>query len=121
MAKTGGEADNWWRHFVRDMRLVLIITVAVSVVLIITVPFYRQSPGYVVASIIIMTVYGGSIGCVMTLFYGRYGERIAAQRPLLNWLLLIGTLIMLPIILGYFAFVFWVFRGKVREGEHYHH
>lgn len=98
MAKTGGDENNWRRHFVRDMRLVMIITAVVSVVLIITVPFYRQSPGYVVASIIIMTVYGGSIGSVMTLFYGRYGERIAAQRPLLNWLLLIGTLVILTAI-----------------------
>jgi cytochrome d ubiquinol oxidase subunit II len=27
---------------------------------------------------------------------------------------------MLPIILGYTVFVYWVFRGKVREGETYH-
>ena len=34
--------------------------------------------------------------------------------------MLIGTLILLPIILGYIVFVYWVFRGKVREGEGYH-
>ena len=33
---------------------------------------------------------------------------------------LIGTLIMLPIIIGYFVFVYWLFHGKVREGEGYH-
>ena len=33
---------------------------------------------------------------------------------------LIGTLIMLPIILGYFVFVFWIFRGKVGEADGYH-
>ncbi len=33
---------------------------------------------------------------------------------------LIGVVFMLPIILGYFAFVFWTFRGKVRVGEGYH-
>src|SRR4051812_21531853 len=35
--------------------------------------------------------------------------------------MLIGTLIMLPIILCYIVFVYWLFRGKVREGEGYHH
>jgi cytochrome d ubiquinol oxidase subunit II len=35
--------------------------------------------------------------------------------------MLVGTLILLPIILGYFVFVFWVFRAKVRHGESYHH
>jgi len=33
---------------------------------------------------------------------------------------LVGTLVLLPIILGYTAFVYWVFRGKLREGEGYH-
>jgi len=26
----------------------------------------------------------------------------------------------LPIILGYIGFIYWLFRGKVREGESYH-
>ena len=33
---------------------------------------------------------------------------------------LIGVIFMLPIILFYVAFVYWVFRGKVRPGEGYH-
>jgi cytochrome d ubiquinol oxidase subunit II len=33
---------------------------------------------------------------------------------------LIGTVALLPIILIYTAFVYWLFRGKVREGEGYH-
>ncbi len=34
--------------------------------------------------------------------------------------LLVGTLILLPLILGYTAYAYWVFRGKVRPGEGYH-
>jgi cytochrome d ubiquinol oxidase subunit II len=34
--------------------------------------------------------------------------------------MLVGTLILLPIILGYIVFIYWIFRGKVREGESYH-
>jgi cytochrome bd ubiquinol oxidase subunit II len=33
---------------------------------------------------------------------------------------LIGTVIMLPIILGYFVFVFWTFRAKVGVEGGYH-
>ena len=33
---------------------------------------------------------------------------------------LIGVLVMLPIILGYFVFVYWTFRGKLRPGDGYH-
>src|SRR5947199_2466651 len=97
-SQMNGERKDWWREFVRDMRWVLIITAIAAVVLIILVPFYRQSPGHVVASLIIATVYGGSIGSVMTLFFNRYGERIAARRVPFNWLLLIVTLIILTAI-----------------------
>ena len=34
--------------------------------------------------------------------------------------MLLGMLPLLPIILGYVAFIYWLFRGKVREGESYH-
>jgi cytochrome d ubiquinol oxidase subunit II len=33
---------------------------------------------------------------------------------------LVGTLALLPVILFYYGFVYWLFRGKVREGEGYH-
>jgi cytochrome d ubiquinol oxidase subunit II len=33
---------------------------------------------------------------------------------------LIGTIALLPIILIYTGFVYWLFRGKVKEGEGYH-
>jgi cytochrome bd ubiquinol oxidase subunit II len=44
----------------------------------------------------------------------------AAGAPASLIFMLIGTLVLLPIILGYIVFVYWLFRGKVREGESYH-
>lgn len=44
----------------------------------------------------------------------------AAAAPASQIFLLIGTLFLLPMVLGYTAFVYWIFRGKVREGEGYH-
>ena len=44
-----------------------------------------------------------------------------AAAPASQTFMLVGTLVLLPIILGYFVFVFWIFRGKVRHGESYHH
>ncbi len=34
--------------------------------------------------------------------------------------LLVGAAVLLPLILGYTAYAYWVFRGKIREGEGYH-
>lgn len=36
------------------------------------------------------------------------------------YFLLVGALILLPIIFAYTAYSYWVFRGKVKEGEGYH-
>jgi cytochrome d ubiquinol oxidase subunit II len=43
-----------------------------------------------------------------------------AAVPASQIFVLIGVLLLLPIILGYIGFVYWLFRGKVREGEGYH-
>jgi cytochrome bd ubiquinol oxidase subunit II len=43
-----------------------------------------------------------------------------AAVPASQIFMLIGTLFLLPIVLGYVGFVYWIFRGKVREGESYH-
>jgi cytochrome d ubiquinol oxidase subunit II len=44
----------------------------------------------------------------------------AAAHPSSQMFMLIGTVILLPVILAYTAFVYWTFRGKVRPGEGYH-
>jgi cytochrome d ubiquinol oxidase subunit II len=44
----------------------------------------------------------------------------AAAPPSSQIFMLVGVLVMLPVILGYTVFVYWTFRGKVREGEGYH-
>ena len=43
-----------------------------------------------------------------------------AAAPASQIFMLLGTLVLLPIILGYIVFIYWLFRGKVREGESYH-
>ena len=44
----------------------------------------------------------------------------AAAAPSSQLFMLIGTAALLPVILGYTAFVYWTFRGKVKPGEGYH-
>jgi cytochrome d ubiquinol oxidase subunit II len=43
-----------------------------------------------------------------------------AAAPASQIFMLLGTVALLPIIFGYIVFVYWLFRGKVREGEGYH-
>jgi cytochrome d ubiquinol oxidase subunit II len=45
----------------------------------------------------------------------------AAAAPESQIFMLIGTLVMLPIILGYIVLVYWLFRGKVGDTGMYHH
>jgi len=44
----------------------------------------------------------------------------AAATPRAQAFLLVGTLFLLPVILGYTAYSYWVFRGKVRSDIGYH-
>jgi cytochrome d ubiquinol oxidase subunit II len=43
-----------------------------------------------------------------------------AAVPASQIFMLIGTLVFLPLALGYTALVYWLFRGKVKPGEQYH-
>jgi cytochrome d ubiquinol oxidase subunit II len=43
-----------------------------------------------------------------------------AAAPSSQIFMLIGTVFLLPVILGYIVFVYWLFWGKIREGEGYH-
>jgi cytochrome d ubiquinol oxidase subunit II len=43
-----------------------------------------------------------------------------AGAPSSQIFMLVGTLILLPFVIGYVVLVYWLFRGKVREGESYH-
>ena len=43
-----------------------------------------------------------------------------AAAPSSQIFMLLGTLLLLPFVLGYVVFVYWLFRGKVRAGETYH-
>ena len=33
---------------------------------------------------------------------------------------LVGASVLIPLILGYSALSYWIFRGKVQAGAHYH-
>jgi cytochrome d ubiquinol oxidase subunit II len=44
----------------------------------------------------------------------------AASPPSTQAFLLVGTLVLLPVVLFYTGWSYWVFRGKVRQGEGYH-
>jgi cytochrome d ubiquinol oxidase subunit II len=44
----------------------------------------------------------------------------AASPPKSQEFLLYGAVFLIPIILGYTAYAYWLFRGKVKPGVHYH-
>ncbi len=44
----------------------------------------------------------------------------AAAPPASQAFLLVGALVLVPLILAYTGYAYWVFRGKVHAGTHYH-
>jgi cytochrome bd ubiquinol oxidase subunit II len=66
----------------------------------------------------------GYLGLLISLYpyLVPYGLTIrdAAAAPSSQALLLVGAVILLPVILGYTAYVYWIFRGKVKAASGYH-
>jgi cytochrome bd ubiquinol oxidase subunit II len=79
-----------------------------------------------------LTPFLGAIGLFLMSYVGiaislwpmivpyRYTLWQAASSPSTEAFLLIGTLFLLPVILMYTGWSYWVFRGKIREGTGYH-
>lgn len=79
-----------------------------------------------------LTPFFGAIGLFLTSFIGlaislwpmvvpfHYTLWEAASSESTQAFLLIGTLLLLPVILMYTAWSYWVFRGKVRSDIGYH-
>jgi cytochrome d ubiquinol oxidase subunit II len=45
----------------------------------------------------------------------------AASPPETQEFLLVGVSVMIPIILAYTAYSYWIFRGKITQDVGYHH
>jgi cytochrome d ubiquinol oxidase subunit II len=107
--------------------------------------FWFFSPVPIVTAIVVLTGWRALANparevlpflCAIALFFLGYTGLVISNFPYLVppsltvWetsaapssqiFMLMGTLFMLPIILGYTGFVYWIFRGKVKEGEGYH-
>ena len=81
----------------------------------------REAPPFLAAIVLFLLGY---LGLVISNFPYLVPPTLTiwdtAAAPASQIFMLLGTLVLLPMILGYVAFVYWLFRGKVREGESYH-
>ena len=50
----------------------------------------------------------------------RIDHELYEERSVLRMLAMRRTLFMVPILIGYTVFIYWIFRGKIKEGEGYH-
>ncbi|MCS6970913.1 MAG: cytochrome d ubiquinol oxidase subunit II [Planctomycetota bacterium] len=70
-------------------------------------------------AISVLIVASGFAGLIYS-FYpdiipGRMTIVEAAAAPSSLWIILVGTLFVLPFLIGYTAYAYWVFRGKARD------
>jgi cytochrome bd ubiquinol oxidase subunit II len=81
----------------------------------------RDAPPFL-ASIVLFVL--GYMGLVISVFPYLVPYRLTiwdtAASPSSQTFVLIGTIPLVPLIIGYVVFVYWLFRGKLREGEGYH-
>ena len=67
-----------------------------------------------------MSYLGIAISLFPMIVPGHLTHRQAAASPSTQAFLLVGTLFLLPVILLYTSWSYWVFRGKVRSDIGYH-
>src|ERR1700744_551728 len=80
----------------------------------------EHAPFFAALGLFVMSYLGIAISLWPMIVPGHFTLREAAASPSTQAFLLIGTLFLLPVILVYTAWSYWVFRGKVRADIGYH-
>ncbi|HWW64784.1 MAG TPA: cytochrome d ubiquinol oxidase subunit II [Sphingomonadaceae bacterium] len=83
-------------------------------------PSSEASPFLWAMALFFMSYLGVAISLWPMIVPHRYSLWEAASSPSTQAFLLIGTLVLLPVILLYTGWSYWVFRGKVRHDIGYH-
>ncbi|MFZ4607539.1 MAG: cytochrome d ubiquinol oxidase subunit II [Caulobacter sp.] len=111
-------------HFTIDMLPFLPIPIlGAAGLLIVAEGLRRKEHGmpYAGAALVFLSGYLGlAVGFFPAIVPYDIDFRQAANADNALALMLVGVGIMLPLILGYTAWVYWLFRGKVGDGEGYH-
>jgi cytochrome d ubiquinol oxidase subunit II len=80
----------------------------------------EATPFFVAVLLFLMSYVGIAISLWPMIVPHRYTLWEAASSPSTQAFLLVGTLVLLPVILMYSGWSYWVFRGKVRSDIGYH-
>jgi cytochrome d ubiquinol oxidase subunit II len=80
----------------------------------------EYAPFIAALGLFVVSYLGIAISLWPMIVPGHFTLREAAASPSTQAFLLIGTLILLPVILLYTGWSYWVFRGKVRSDIGYH-
>jgi cytochrome bd ubiquinol oxidase subunit II len=80
----------------------------------------EYGPFFASLGLFVMSYIGIAISLWPMIVPGHFTLREAAASPSTQAFLLVGTLFLLPVILVYTAWSYWVFRGKVRSDIGYH-
>jgi cytochrome d ubiquinol oxidase subunit II len=80
----------------------------------------EYGPFIAALGLFVMSYLGIAISLFPMIVPGHFTLRQAAASPSTQAFLLIGTLFLLPVILFYTGWSYWVFRGKVRSDIGYH-
>jgi cytochrome d ubiquinol oxidase subunit II len=80
----------------------------------------EYAPFIAALGLFVMSYLGIAISLFPMIVPGHFTLRQAAASPSTQAFLLIGTLFLLPVILLYTSWSYWVFRGKVRSDIGYH-
>ncbi len=81
---------------------------------------FEYAPFLAALGLVAMSYLGIAISLWPMIVPGHFSLEQAAASPSTQAFLLIGTLVLLPIILLYTGWSYWVFRGKVRSDIGYH-
>jgi cytochrome d ubiquinol oxidase subunit II len=97
------------------------VTAALALAFFLMVKARRETPPFLLALGLFAATFAGLAASLYPYLIPpgiTYREAANADTSLV--FMLVGALILLPVILGYTGYSYWLFRGKMKSGEGYH-
>jgi cytochrome d ubiquinol oxidase subunit II len=108
-----------WPNVVFAAQVPLLLVIASALFFVLLRRGHERAPFLIALGVFALCFAGLGISVYPDLVPGAVSIEAAAAPPASQGFVLVGAAVLIPVILGYTGWAYWVFRGKVgREGYH---
>jgi cytochrome d ubiquinol oxidase subunit II len=108
-----------WPSVLATAQVPLLVAIVAALLLWTLAKGRERAPFFLTVALFLLSMAGLAVSIFPDVIPGRVSIYQAAAPGVSQAFMLVGAMFLIPIILGYTGWAYWVFRGKVGEGGYH--